>query len=80
VIYIEGFAGGTWAANVNMKYFVIGNVTTNTFELTGINASGYGVATFATAKIYRPTPMNGADFQPQFDAEGLFQISAVVGE
>lgn len=80
VVYLDGIAGGTWAANVNKRWFVVGNVTTNTFELTGINSTGFGTATFASALVYRPTPMNGADFQPQFDAEGLFQIAAIDGE
>lgn len=80
VVYLEGFAGGTWATNVNKRWFVVGNVTTNTFELTGINATGFGTATFASAMVYRPTPMNGADFTPQFDAEGMFQLAAVIGE
>jgi hypothetical protein len=74
LVYIEGFAGGTWDDELNGKWFKVTVVDANEFSLQGVNSTAFGTATFATAKVYRPIPMNGATFTVTPNAEGLFQL------
>jgi hypothetical protein len=79
LVYIEGFAGGTWATQLNGKVSKITVVDANSFSLQGVDSSGFGTATFATAKVYRPLWMNGAPVTVTADAEGAIQSRTVVG-
>ena len=78
-IYVEGFAGGTWDAAVNGKFFKVTVVDADEFTVQGLDGTSLGTATFATAKIYRPIPMNGADVTLTPNAEGVAQSETVVG-
>lgn len=80
VVYIEGITGSaSWDALLSDAggFFVIGGVTTNTFELTGVNSTAFGTPSIGSAMVYRPTTMNGADLTLTVDAEGLLQINAI---
>jgi hypothetical protein len=79
LIYVEGAAGGTWGAGVNGKVFTVTVVDADQFTIDGLNASGFGTATFASFVIYRPLAMNGASVQVQWDAEGIIQLVPQVG-
>ena len=71
LVYIVGFAGGTWDTELNGKWFQVTSTGANTFTLDGVNSSAFGTATFATAKVYRPLTMNGATVTPNLDAAGF---------
>lgn len=73
VVYIEGFAGGTWGANVNGRAFKVTVVDSDTFTVDGLNSSAFGTATFATAKIYVPVTMNGATLTLTPGADGIIR-------
>jgi uncharacterized protein (TIGR02217 family) len=68
-VYITGVLGMT---DVNGIAFVIGSVTTNTFELTGINSTGYGAYTSGgTAALY-PQPTDTLTWVGEFDVPCRF--------
>lgn len=79
LVYLEGFAGGTWAANVNGRVFKVTVVDADSVTLQGLDATGFGAATFATAKVYRPLPANGAVITVTPNAEGVIQSRPTVG-
>lgn len=79
LVYIEGFAGGTWADAVNGRHFKATVVDADEFSLDGLDSSSLGTATFASAKVYRPLAMNGAAVNVQWSAEGLIHIVPQVG-
>lgn len=73
LVYVVGFAGGTWADNVNGRVFKITVVDADSISLQGLDSTGFGAATFASAVIYRPLAHNGADFSLTPNAEGVVQ-------
>lgn len=79
LVYIEGFAGGTWGDQLNGKHFNVTVVDGNEFSLDGVDSGSFGTATFATAKVYRPLAMNGAAVNAQWNAEGLVHYVPQVG-
>ena len=79
LVYIEGFAGGTWGDQLNGKHFNVTVVDGDEFSLDGVDSTLFGTATFATAKVYRPLAMNGAAVTVQWSAEGLIHLVPQVG-
>lgn len=79
LVYLEGFAGGTWGAEVNGKVFTVTVIDTDEFSLDGVDSTGFGTATFDTATVYRPLAMNGASVTVQWNAEGIIQAVPQVG-
>ena len=75
----QAIAGGTWDAQLNGKVFKVTVVDANSISLQGVNATGFGTATFASALVYRPLAMNGADVTITANAEGAIQSRTVVG-
>lgn len=73
LVYIEGAAGGTWPTQLNGRVFKVTVVDADEFSLQGVDSSSFGTATFATFKVYRPIPMNGADLTLTPDAQGVAQ-------
>src|SRR5690606_31350488 len=78
LVYLEGFAGGTWA-EVNGKVFTVTVIDADEFPRDGVDSTGFGTATFDTAAVYRPLAMTGASVTVQWNAEGIIQAVPQVG-
>lgn len=76
-IYISGVIGMT---QVNSIAFVIGGVTANTFQLTGINSTAYSTYTSGgTASLY-PQSTDTLTWSGEFDIPVRFDIDQMKGE
>lgn len=84
LVYLEGFAGGTWGTQLNGKLFAAVVVDSDSITLkdgagTAVDTTGFGTATLASALVYRPLPMNGAAVNVAWHADGIVTTTNTVG-